>query len=37
MTYGGGRSGKPNLWLTVNADNDALPDTARTPRSWLRQ
>ena len=36
-TYGGGRSGKPNRWLTVNADSVALPETSRTPMLRLRQ
>src|ERR1700754_3128155 len=36
-TYGGGRSGKPNRWLTVKADSVPLPETSRTPMSRLRQ
>ena len=36
-TYGGGRSGKPKRWLTVEPDNVALPDTARTPILVCRQ
>ena len=36
-TYGGGRSGKPNRWLTVKADSVACPETSRTPMLRLRQ
>lgn len=36
-TYGGGRSGKPNRWLTVKPASVPRPDTVRTPSFWLRQ
>ena len=36
-TYGGGRPGKLNRWLTVKPTSVALPETSRTPMLWLRQ
>ena len=36
-TYGAGRPGMANRWLTVKPASTPRPETARTPMLWLRQ